>query len=65
MTHTLEVHLPITFSNDKTAAVPVVNNVVLTTKGSYYDLTGDITNTGITNAKGLLVTVGSPATGTG
>lgn len=65
VTHTLEVNLPITFSNDKTAAVPVVNNVVLTTKGSYYDLTGDITNTGITNAKGLLVTVGSPATGTG
>ncbi|MCX6689318.1 MAG: hypothetical protein NTZ39_06480, partial [Methanoregula sp.] len=57
--------LPITFGNDKTAAVPVVNNVALTSKGSYYEITGDVTNTGITDAKGLLVTVDSPATGTG
>jgi len=63
--HSLDVILPITFGNDKTSAVPVVNNVVLTSKGSYYEITGDITNTGITDAKGLLVTVGSPATGTG
>jgi len=63
--HSLDVILPIRFGNDKTAAVPVVNNVVLTAKGSYYEITGDITNTGITDAKGLLVTVGSPATVTG
>jgi hypothetical protein len=63
--HSLDVILPITFGIDKTAAVPVVNNVALTSKGSYYEITGDITNTGITDAKGLLVTVGSPATGTG
>jgi hypothetical protein len=59
--HSKDVFLPITIGNDKTAAVPIVNNVALTTKGSYYDLTGDITNTGITDAKGLTVTVGSPA----
>ncbi|MEI7855969.1 MAG: hypothetical protein WCH85_00525 [Methanomicrobiales archaeon] len=59
--HSTDVVLPINIGNDKTAAVPVVNNVVLTDKGSYYDLTGDITNTGITDAKGLTVTVGSPA----
>ncbi len=63
--HSKDVFLPITIGNDKTAAVPVVNNVALTTKGSYYDLTGDITNTGITDAKGLTVTVGSPAKATG
>ena len=63
--HSLDVILPITFGNDKTAAVPVVNNVILTSKGSYYEITGDVTNTGITDAKGLLVTVDSPATGTG
>jgi hypothetical protein len=63
--HSTDVFLPITIGNDKTAAVPVVNNVVLTTKGSYYDMTGDITNTGITDAKGLMVTVGSPAQPTG
>ena len=63
--HSVNVILPITFGNDKTAAVPVVNNVVLTSRGSYNEITGDITNTGITDAKGLLVTVGSPATGMG
>ncbi|MEI7857301.1 MAG: hypothetical protein WCH85_07345 [Methanomicrobiales archaeon] len=63
--HTTDVVLPINIGNDKTAALPVVNNVVLTTKSSYYDLTGDITNTGITAAKGLTVTVGSPAAATG
>ena len=30
-----------------------------------YDVTGDITNTGISDANGLVVTVGSPAKGTG
>jgi hypothetical protein len=63
--HSTEVVLPITIGNDKTAAVPVVNNVVLTNGGSYYDVTGDITNTGITDAKGLTVTVGPPAEATG
>jgi hypothetical protein len=59
------VVLPITFGDDKTSAVPTVNNVALTSKGSYYDLTGDITNTGVTDAKGLVVATGSPAKGTG
>ncbi|MDO9034588.1 MAG: hypothetical protein Q7U51_05225, partial [Methanoregula sp.] len=59
--HSTDVILPVIIGNDKTAAVPIVNNVVLTTKGSYYSMTGDITNTGITDAKGLTVTVGSPA----
>ncbi len=59
--HSLDVIQSINIGNDKTAALPVVNNVVLTTKDSYYDMTGDITNTGITDAKGLTVTVGSPA----
>ena len=60
-----DVVLPITLDLDKTAASPVVNNVVLVSKGTYYDLTGDITNAGITDAKGLVVSLGSPATGTG
>lgn len=63
--HEQDVTMPIEFGEDKTAAVPILNNVALSSKGSYYDITGDITNTGITDAKGLLVKVGSPATGTG
>jgi hypothetical protein len=45
--------------------VPVLNDVALTTSGSNYDITGDITNAGITDAYGVIVNVGSPATGTG
>jgi len=64
-THTTEVVLPINIGQDKTAAVPVLNDVALTTSGSDYDITGDITNAGITDAEGVIVNVGSPATGTG
>jgi hypothetical protein len=64
-THTTNIVLPIDIGQDKTAAVPVLNNVALTTSGSAYDITGDITNAGISDAYGVVVTVGSPATGTG
>jgi hypothetical protein len=43
----------------------VVNNVALTTSGNTCEVTGDITNAGVTDAKGVTVTVGSPATATG
>jgi hypothetical protein len=59
------VVLPITPGNAKDAAVPTINNLALTNKGTSYDLTGDITNTGVSDADGLVVTVGSPAKGTG
>lgn len=64
-THSTEVILPITLGYDKTAAVPVINNVALTSRGTYYDITGDITNAGISAAKGLVIMVDSPAQGTG
>ena len=64
-THTTDVVLPIDFGQDKTAAVPVVNNIALTTSGATYEITGDITNAGVTDAKGVTVTVRSPATATG
>lgn len=61
----IDVVLPVKMGSDKTAAVPTVNNLAVTNQGTSYDLTGDITNTGITDASGLVVTVSSPATGTG
>ena len=64
-THYTDVVLPINMGQDKTAAVPVLNDVALTTSGSDYDITGDITNAGITDAYGVVVNVGSPVTGTG
>ena len=63
--HSVNVTLPITIGVDKTAAVPILNNVVLAASGSNYDITGDITNAGITNAEGVVVTVGPPAKGVG
>jgi hypothetical protein len=61
----VSVVLPITPGNAKDAAVPTINNLVFTNQGTSYDLTGDITNTGISDANGVVVTVGSPAKGTG
>jgi hypothetical protein len=63
--HMTTVVLPVVLGSDKTIAVPVLNNVELTSKGSYYDITGDITNAGISDAKGVVVTVDSPAVATG
>jgi hypothetical protein len=63
--HMVTVVLPIELGSDKTIAVPVLNNVELTSKGGYYDITGDITNAGISDAKGVVVTVGDPAVATG
>lgn len=63
--HSTDVILPVNLGNDKTAAVPTVNNIALKTSGDAYDLSGDIANTGISDAKGLVVSVGSPAKGTG
>lgn len=63
--HTTDVVLPISIGQDKTAAVPVINNVVLASSGNTYEITGDITNAGVSDAKGVVVTVGSPAKATG
>jgi hypothetical protein len=64
-THYTDVVLPITLGQDKTAAVPVVNDIELTSSGSVREITGDVTNAGITDAYGVTVTVGSPAVSTG
>ena len=59
------VYLPINPGNAKDAAVPTINNLALTSSGTTYDLSGDITNTGVTDANGVVVSVGLPAKGTG
>ncbi len=63
--HTSGVVLPVVLGEDKTAAVPIINNVALSSTGSYYDITGDVTNAGISDAKGLVIMPVSPAAGTG
>jgi len=59
--HAKDVVLPLTLSENKLAANPVINNIELTSQGTSYMLTGDVNNAGITDAKALVVTVGSPA----
>jgi len=59
--HSTDLILPINIGEDKTGAKPIVNNIALVNQGSSYKLTGDVNNAGITDAKALLVTVGSPA----
>ena len=61
----VSVALPINPGNAKDAAVPTINNIALTSQGTSYDLTGDITNTGVSDANGVVATVGFPAKGTG
>jgi hypothetical protein len=59
--HVIDEVLPLNIGEDKLAAVPVVNNIVLTSSGSSYKLTGDVNNAGITDAKSMVLTVLSPA----
>ena len=59
--HTSDVFLPLNIAADKTAAIPIINNIALVSQGSYYELTGDVNNAGITDAKAMVLTVGAPA----
>ncbi len=59
--HAVDAVLPLNIGEDKLAAVPVVNNIVLASSGSTYTLTGDVNNAGITDAKSMVLTVLPPA----
>jgi hypothetical protein len=59
--HATDLPLLITVGEDKLGAKPIVNNIALVSQGSSYKLTGDVNNAGISDALGLVVTVGSPA----
>ncbi len=59
--HATSVVLPLNIGDDKTGANPVVNNVELTPQGFSYQLSGDVNNAGITDAKSMVITVAPPA----
>jgi len=59
--HSTDVILPVNTGENKKAAIPIVNNVELAASGSSYSLTGDVNNAGLTDAKSMIVTVGTPA----
>ena len=59
--HATDLVLPVNLGVNKLAAVPVINNLALTTQGTSYELTGDVNNAGITDAEAMVITVRSPA----
>ncbi|MDD1701973.1 MAG: hypothetical protein LUQ31_03190 [Methanoregula sp.] len=59
--HSDTLILPLNLGTSKTAAHPIINNLALTSTDGEYQLTGDVTNTGITDATGLVMSVESPA----
>jgi hypothetical protein len=60
--HEDTVILPLNLGTSKTAPATVVNDLALTVVDGAYQLTGDVTNTGINDANGVVVSVGAPAT---
>jgi len=59
--HTLNMTLPIQFTTDKQQADPVMSNIVVALNNGTYDVTGDLTNAGLSTANGVTVTSLSPA----
>ena len=59
--HSVSENLPITFGTDKKKATPQVSNVKVKLDNGVYDVTGDITNAGLTTANGVSVAAQSPA----
>jgi len=59
--HDVGTIVPIQIGTSKTIANPVINNIVVTSLGDHFQLTGDVTNAGLDVAKAITVTAGSPA----
>ena len=59
--HQVGLILPILFNNDKTQADPVISNIVSAADGNDIRITGDVTNSGLQDAKSVTVTAGNPA----
>ncbi len=60
--HTKDIVLPLIIGDNKKGAEIVVNNIESSNAGNTVTLKGDVTNNGLTDARSVLVTVGSPAT---
>ncbi len=58
--HTTTVVLPLNIGVDKSAAIPVINNVALVSNDGSYTMTGEVGNAGITDAQGMIISVSAP-----
>lgn len=59
--HHTDLQVPIRFSPDKKKANPVISNIEVTSVAGIVQVTGDITNAGLTTANAVLVTSLGPA----
>jgi hypothetical protein len=59
--HQVSLTLPIQFNDDKTQADPVISNIVSVSDSGNIRITGDVTNSGLQDAKSVTVAAGSPA----
>lgn len=54
--HTNSVQIPVELGERKVRAEMVLNNIVVVNKGTYYQVTGDVNNAGLEDAKSIMVT---------
>jgi len=59
--HEVIYAVPVTMGQSKMRADPVLSNIILEDTGEYYRLSGDVTNSGLENANGVVITTGEPA----
>ncbi|MEN6609292.1 MAG: hypothetical protein ABFC24_00475 [Methanoregulaceae archaeon] len=58
--HSVSTQVPIIFNEDKKLATPVASNIKVKYTAGVYDVTGDVTNAGLSNANAVTVTTGDP-----
>ncbi|MDV0443016.1 hypothetical protein [Methanorbis rubei] len=56
--HTNSVEIPVALGERKVRAEMVLNNIEVLNKGTYYQITGDVNNAGLEDAKSIIVTTG-------
>ena len=54
--HTNSVQIPVELGERKVRAEMILNNIVVSNKGTYYQITGDVNNAGLEDAKSVMVT---------
>jgi hypothetical protein len=59
--HTTNITLPVSIGERSMTASPVVNNVEVSQTGGTWTVKGDVTNAGLSDAKSVVATMGSPA----
>jgi hypothetical protein len=60
-THGASVSLPIVFGEDKMGADMVISGIEVSGSGAGFTMSGDVSNNGLSDAKSVIVMVGSPA----